>query len=320
MKNKCYFFLLLFFMAFFLCSCSTDEKVKDENEYKIFYLDRDRTGLVSEPVYLSGADKDMVSIVSELLNKLQTDGSDENYNRPIPSTINITDFQIKENQIAIYFSVAYNNISRLEEIVSRAAIVKTLCQVDGIEYVEFYVEDQPLMINGTAVGLMSEESFLLNLNETTEQSKQVVLYLADAEGEKLRTISAQITYNAAEPLAYMIVQTLIDGPSSLTDVDVSQMIRTIPEDTTLNSATIRDNICYVDLSREFTEMIPEVSSDVIIYAIVNTLCELPNVNKVQFSIDGEPMDKYGDTLNFHLPFERNLDIVMGEIGTEKRSK
>jgi germination protein M len=109
------------------------------------------------------------------------------------------------------------------------------------------------------------------------------------------------------------VQKLIEGPDAVEEADPSAVTAAIPADTVLNSTTIRDNICYVDLSEEFTEMIPGVSSDVVIYSIVNTLCELSNVNKVQFLIDGEPQDKYGETLEFYLPFERNLDLVTGGI-------
>jgi germination protein M len=43
--------------------------------------------------------------------------------------------------------------------------------------------------------------------------------------------------------------------------------------------------------------------------VVNTLTELPNVDKVQFSIDGQQATLYNDTINFGTVFERNLDIV-----------
>lgn len=304
-------FLLMLMLCCFLTSCADKKETADGTRYLVYYLDEDQTGLASEETYCSDTAQDMVKTLTELFQKLQTDSTDGKYKRPIPQGLEVNNFQIKENQLSVYFTAAYNNISGLEEVLSRAAVVKTLCQVDGIDYVEFYIEDQPLMINGTAVGLMSADHFIMDMDDDkAEQSKQVTLYFADEEGHKLRPLSAKVTYNAAEPLAQMLVQKLIDGPASIPDVDTSHIISTIPSDTILNSTTIRDNICYVDLSREFTKMKADVSSDVVIYSIVNTLCELPNVNKVQFSIDGEPQDKYGEILNFHLPFERNLDLLL----------
>ena len=62
---------------------------------------------------------------------------------------------------------------------------------------------------------------------------------------------------------------------------------TVPGGTRLNSIMIRDNVCYVDFSKEFMNVQAEVNSEIVIYSIVNTLCELSDVNKVQFTIDGE---------------------------------
>ena len=45
------------------------------------------------------------------------------------------------------------------------------------------------------------------------------------------------------------------------------------------------------------------------YSIVNTLCELANVNRVQFTVDGEPQDKYGEMDSFSSVLERKLDLV-----------
>ncbi|HBZ63279.1 MAG TPA: hypothetical protein DEO89_01415, partial [Lachnospiraceae bacterium] len=53
----------------------------------------------------------------------------------------------------------------------------------------------------------------------------------------------------------------------------------------------------------------DVSSGVVVYSIVNTLCELSDVSKVQFTIDGEQQETYGDIKNFTGSFERNLDMV-----------
>ena len=45
------------------------------------------------------------------------------------------------------------------------------------------------------------------------------------------------------------------------------------------------------------------------YSIVNTWCELSNVNRVQFTIDGEAQEQYGEMNSFHSVLERNLNLV-----------
>ena len=68
-------------------------------------------------------------------------------------------------------------------------------------------------------------------------------------------------------------------------------------------------MCYVDLGNGFNELLSGISSEVTVYSIVNTLCELANVNRVQFTVDGEPQDKYGEMDSFSSVLERKLDLV-----------
>ena len=49
--------------------------------------------------------------------------------------------------------------------------------------------------------------------------------------------------------------------------------------------------------------------EVVLYAFVNSLTELPNINKVQFMIDSETEISFGEHSYLNEPFERNLEIV-----------
>ena len=288
------------------CGEKTDKQLMS---YQVFYINSDGSGLTGKTYQLKDAKQDLVSVIKELIIRLQTP-QEESLKSPIDEGIQVVDYQIKENQLSVYFSAGYNNKSGLDEILSRAAIVKTLCQIQEIEYVEFYVEDQPLMLSGNAVGLMSQESFVDELNpQDQKQSKETVLYFANKQGNRLKKITTDITYNAVEPIARLLVEQLIAGVSSIQNIDETKLQSAVPSKTTLNNLTIRDNICYLDLSRDFEQQDPNVSSEVIVYSIVDTLCELPEVTKVQFSVDGEQKEKYGDLEGFNKALERNLDLL-----------
>lgn len=288
------------------CGEKTDKQLMS---YQVFYINSDGSGLTGKTYQLKDAKQDLVSVIKELIIRLQTP-QEESLKSPIDEGIQVVDYQIKENQLSVYFSAGYNNKSGLDEILSRAAIVKTLCQIQEIEYVEFYVEDQPLMLSGNAVGLMSQESFVDELNpQDQKQSKETVLYFANKQGNRLKKITTDITYNAVEPIARLLVEQLIAGVSSIQNIDETKLQSAVPSKTTLNNLTIRDNVCYLDLSRDFEQQDPNVSSEVIVYSIVDTLCELPEVTKVQFSVDGEQKEKYGDLEGFNKPLERNLDLL-----------
>ena len=91
------------------------------------------------------------------------------------------------------------------------------------------------------------------------------------------------------PYTYLI-NMLIAGPES------EKLKKTIPEGTKVLSCTLRGNILYVDLSREFIDNCPDGITDesIAIYSIVNTLTELNEVTGVKILINGEENESFND--------------------------
>ena len=102
----------------------------------------------------------------------------------------------------------------------------------------------------------------------------------------------------------LAIEQVISGPN--TDIAYP----TVSKDSKVRSTNVKDGVCYVDFDNEFLSQPNKVSSDVAIYSIVNTLTELPNINKVVFSVNGETAFTYMDHA-ISGPFERNLDIIEG---------
>lgn len=85
---------------------------------------------------------------------------------------------------------------------------------------------------------------------------------------------------------------------------------TINPTTKIISVTVQDGTCYVNLNSDFLSQPYNVASDVTVYSITNSLVELPNVNRVQISIDGETNLSYRENMSLNTVFERNLDIMV----------
>ena len=107
----------------------------------------------------------------------------------------------------------------------------------------------------------------------------------------------------------LVMQQLINGPDSVKGADRS-LRAVIPDNTNVNQITVRDQICYIDLTREFLTSIDGISRMVTLYSVVNSLVELPDINKVQFTIDGETINFFGTrSIVFDSPLERNLELI-----------
>ncbi|MCI9420489.1 MAG: GerMN domain-containing protein [Eubacterium sp.] len=298
MGKRCILLFVFLLASCVLGGCGKDSYDHKKGEFRMYRIADDGMGLKSTKYHTMAESDDTVGVVADLL---------ANY-----EAVDVREFEIKERQLFVYFSSAYYSIEGIDEVLWRAAIVKTLCQVDGIEYIEFFVEKDSLEIDGEPVGAMSELSFLDSIGgDGYTQDKYVTLFFADISGAGMKEVTARLTYDMTEPLATLLIEQLLAGPEKIEGVNTSDVRKTIPDGTVLNSLSIRDNICYVDFSKEFLNVQAQVKSEIVIYSIVNTLCELPDVNRVQFTIDGEQKQDYSDSKNFDAPFERNLDLVSG---------
>lgn len=122
-----------------------------------------------------------------------------------------------------------------------------------------------------------------------EQLRQTIvsLYFQNKNTNELvpegRLIDVKLLLN--EPYK-TLMQLLIDGPKN------EKLEKLIPDGTVINKIELKNDILYIDLSKEFIEKHKggeELESNTI-YSIVNTMIQLTEVNGVKILIDGE-MDK-----------------------------
>ena len=288
------------------CNNQVKEQIlEDESYYKIYYVNNLEDKLVSED-YFAKEDK-TDKLVKELIGRLTSIPDGITLKKPIPDEVKIKGIKIKDDCVTINFSETYKQITGISEILRRACVVKTLCQIDGINKVEYTIEDQPLMYSElNPVGAMSADDFIDNTGgETTYyQNVQVSLYYTDLEGKKLFQTRHNVEFDGTISLEELVVRQLLAGP--LEDDKLSPVL---PAGTKINKVSLKDGICYVDFSKEFLEGRDGVSDDVIVYSVVNSLSDIGNVSKVQFWIDGKPVSSYRETVQIDLPIERKFDII-----------
>lgn len=311
------FWLILMILSLGGCNKASTLKETEESPYKIYYLDNSQTKLVSEPYILKSITPE--NQIKEYVKAL-TGISPTNlaYRKALPDNVSLyVKANLDKRQITVELDSDYLKLKGTSEILCRAAIVKTLCQVEKVEFVEFVVDGQPLKnYNDKPVGFMTGEDFIDNTGGETnyEQNALVSLFFADIDGKKLQETRVKIKYNGTIPVEQLVIEQLIKGPESIDGVKVNQLHSTIPKGTKLIKASTKDGICYVDFNDEFLKKDQGLKDEVVIYSIVNSLVELPAINKVQFTINGQTIASYGERLPFDGTFERNLDIVKSEEG------
>ena len=214
----------------------------------------------------------------------------------------------QEDQVLfLYFDAGYGsrvNMSATREILCRAALTKTMTQIEGIDYISIYVADQPLLDSyGNPVGMLSDSDFIEGISDINSYEKsQLKLFFADETGERLVEENREVVYSVNTSRERLIVEELIRGPQTLGHY------RTLPEGTKLLSVSLNENICYINFDSTFLNNTLEVNEYIPIYSIVNSLSEISSVSKVQITINGSQDVMFRDIVSLNTQFERNLEI------------
>ena len=87
------------------------------------------------------------------------------------------------------------------------------------------------------------------------------------------------------------------------------MQASIPENADILSVMVNDGICYVNFDDGFLVQNYDVTEQVVIYSIVNSILELGTTTKVQISVNGSSDMVYRDSLSLNQMFTKDLSLV-----------
>ena len=294
--------LLLCFLCLLTFAACGQEDEDNANIYPVYYVSNSETKVeMHEYEMQSDSEEEQLQ---ELITCLSIVPDKLEYKAPLSMGFEVLSVSVDDGKVLLDVDANYKMLSATTEVLVRAAIVRTLTQLPHIKYVGINVEGMQLYDNaGELVGWMSADQFINNDgNEiNTYELVKVKLYFANETGDKLIAAYREKHYSTNTPLERFVVEELIAGPSG----QVAGIYPSINPETRIINVMTKDGICYVNLDSSFLTVVNNVSTEVAVYSIVNSLVELSNVNKVQILINGEVPSTFSTTT-----CERNLDYVI----------
>ena len=208
----------------------------------------------------------------------------------------------------LYFDMNYTAMKAEREILCRAALTRTLTQIEGIDYINIYCGDQPLMDRqGNPVGMLSATDFIMNTSNVNAYEKtELTLYFADETGNRLVPEKREVVHNINTSLEQLVVEQLIAGPGQ------EGHNPTLPSDCKILSLSVTDNVCYINFDSAFANTTLAVNEYIPIYSIVDSLSEMTTVTKVQIMINGSQDVMFRDVVSLNTTFERSQNYIDGE--------
>ncbi len=307
-RKRRYGLLLLLIGLLSLGVVACGEKEQEGTPVEISYLNKSETKIVPELHYLQGmTTKEMIVEVLTLLGAVP---ENKELEATLPGSINIVNYAYEGTQVTVALGEKYKELPKTTEVLTRAAIVRSLTSIPDVNYVMITVNGEPLLDTmGNAVGIMTADMFIDYAGQKSTDSyaqAKIRLYFANETGDGLIAINRSLAFNmdiSNISMERLVVEQLLAGPAS------DESYPTINPSTKLLSITVKDGVCYLNFSKDILTPINNVTSDVTIYSIVNSLVELSNVNKVEISIEGNKELKFRDKYELTTLFERNLDLV-----------
>lgn len=316
--------LLFVLLAGMLIACGTEEaenqeiNVLKENQIYAYFVNPEKTDVVQR-VYTVDQNKELLENVDLLIQYLakQPEQSEQtDYQSPIPAGITYVESRQgkRHGSLEIAFDILYDSVNAESMLFFKTCVAKSLLQLEGVETVSVFMTDVANSNAETATVSESfnEDSFAMSFGDESgyKQKGTIRLYFANESGEALKEYHKTVEITNNTSLAKMVVESMISGPSR------EGYTATIPENTTIRNLSVKDGICYVDLSDEFYDTNNPLKNDIIVYSVVNSLVELPTVSKVQFLKNGEKQQFFRETMPFDGIFERNLDLIEQEETVE----
>lgn len=306
MKRKVW--MVLFLVAVLLCGITgCQEEEPEGTKIEISYLNKNETKLIPEIHYLKGTQtKEMIV---EVLTLLCTVPESKEAKATLSGGINIINYSFEGTQVTVSLGEKYKEQSRTTEVLIRAALVKSLTQIPGVEYVMITINGEPIQdAAGNEIGIMTADTFVDNAGEQMDAYEKITirLYFANEAGDGLIPINRELVHNidiSNISMEKLVLEQLIAGPAN------TESYPSMNPNTKLLGVTVKDGVCYVNLDSTVLTPVNNETSDVTIYSIVNSLVELSNINKVQISIDGKTDIVFRDKYNLTTIFERNLDFI-----------
>lgn len=291
---------------------NTPEKdliINDDSRAYVYCTDLNVTGLYRE-VYNFQSEKEEQKLV-ELMKMLDMVPETAAYKKAKPSEVKIEFYEIgQDGQLIIYFSPEYYKMDRLQEVICRSAFVKTLCQLKNIDYVEFYVGGQPMLVDDQPTGQMTAEDFVDKTGIYTDfrQKVRMNIFLANSTGDWFEESVLMVESDGTKSMEQLVLEQLINGPLE----NQTELYPAVNPRTVVNKVHTSGGVCYVDFSKEFLEKLDNVTPEVTVYSVVNSLCELPNVHRVRITINGDGRKSIGN-----ISFDRYLQDETDEFNFEE---
>ena len=267
-----------------LCACAAEGAPADARTVEVYYCtDPGELSAGSAVGKLTYPVDRTADLLHEALVRLAEEPEEKTgLHSSLTQGLHINTYSLNGRDIDIDLNEAYLTLDPVRRTLVNCCLVLTLCSLREVDTVSVYVDGR-LQEQGLTKDILLPESA-----GDSEYQTELELWFPAADGSCLLSETRQLTIARDKPLAEYAAEELIRGPQR------SDAAAALPEGTRLRSVHVKEGVCTLDLSEDFYAGRPETSGAerLTIFALVNTMTELPGVESVRFMAEGRRLDRY----------------------------
>ena len=188
--------------------------------------------------------------------------------------IKLAEISAKGRECTLTLSSRYLELPEQKRAEINTCVTHTMCSLPGIE--------QVTITCGETSSTFTADDFIIVSPRTFHNMFTANLYFANENFDMLTKEERTISLESDKSLEYLVLTELIIGPSDISGRPL------LSEKIKINSVEVSEGICIIDFSSDFITKTShnEITEQLTVYSIVNTITELPMINSVRFLIDG----------------------------------
>lgn len=317
--NRYVSLLITFVMILVACSSNEPEQTvyqttqlesenARDNELSIYLMDNDKSALVE---YGIEVDKSNLSgQITSVIKALKNGATEEGLLATLPDDILVESINLDGDNVILHVAEGFDSMTSIDFLLCRISLIKSLTAIEGIESIEFYVDGLPMRDSkGIVYGPFDEEDIVMvSINKEATETRNLILYFPDEQGEYLVQVDREVAMATSESVEHRIIEELHNPPSN------QGLGSVLPQEAFVKSIEVSDGICYIDFNEAFKTKHygGSTGETMTVYAIVNSLTELPNISHVQFMIEGKRVEDFKGHLDFSELFENDINLISRE--------
>ena len=255
---------------------------------------------------LAGIEEDLDAIL-ELYFQGPTSRELENL---IPASCPVPQWNLSDDTLHLHFTEELADLSGVELTLVSACLTRTFLNLTGCSTLILTAEGRRL--NGETSLALTLEALNLRDDSMDRHRGEHTVYYTDSSHRYLigQSVSTDLT-NRAE-LPGLVLEQMLAPPEG------TRLHSLIPANTQIRSVLIEDGLCTLNLSQEFVSnrFYTHTGQLLSLTGIVNTLCSISGIDRVEFYVEGDPLVRYG-ALSIPGPLlqdERSLGPVRTGLG------